>query len=293
VSEYQSPGEHDAAAPLHLITILYRSSKSFPGFLDGIQAQDRTDWRLHVIDNGDPQSLAMAEARADPRISIIRNPANFGFARAANQGIRKALAEGAKTLLLMNNDVTMPPDLLSALGEAEKALPDAIMSPRLMYTDRPDVCGYSGGKFECGWIYQSVRYPYDPAATEPKQVEFAPGCCLLVPASVLDRIGFLDERFFVYWEDVDFCLRATAAGIPIYYLPKIGMLHKGSESTGGAFSPAYSKLYYVAYMQFLKKHFGFRHAVATTLRVSLREWQEGRYRNFWFLAGLMLKGLAR
>src|SRR3569832_1064811 len=87
VSEHQPTiGGAISVAPIHLVTILYHSSKSFQGFLDGLKAQDRGDWRLHVVDNGDPESVAMLEAHIDPRISLIRNSGNLGFARAANQG---------------------------------------------------------------------------------------------------------------------------------------------------------------------------------------------------------------
>ena len=284
---------NDLATPIHLITILYRSSQSFAGFLDGLQAQDRADWRLHVIDNGDPQSVAMAEARADPRISITRNPANFGFARAANQGMRKALAEGAKTVVLINNDIIMSPDLLGALCEAERQLPGAVMSPRIMDAKRPDIAGYAGGGIDRSWVYQNVHYPYDPAITEPQLVEFAPGCCLLIPTSVLDRVGFLDERFFVYWEDTDFCLRLNQAGIPIYYLPTISLLHKGGESSGGLNTPAFYRLYFASYMRFMRKHFGFTHATATLLRLARKEWEQGTLPGLMLKTGAMLKGLIR
>lgn len=183
------------STPLHLVTILYRSSKSFPKFLEGLLGQDRTDWRLHIIDNGDPVSAALAEARADPRISISRNHANFGFARAANQGLRMALAEGATAMVLINNDIIMPPDLLSALGQAERQFPGAVLSPRIMEADTPGVGGYAGASMRKSWIFENVRHPYDPSVTQPQLVDFAPGCCLLVPASALAKVGIPGRAF--------------------------------------------------------------------------------------------------
>jgi GT2 family glycosyltransferase len=293
VSESQLSGSPTSSSPLHLVTILYRSSKSFPGFLDGLLEQDRTDWRLHIIDNGDPVSAAIAESRADPRISLSRNHANFGFARAANQGMRMALAEGAKSVVLINNDITMPPDLLSALGEAERQFPGAVLSPRIMEADKPGVAGYAGGSISKSWIYQIVRHPYDPTVTVPQLVAFAPGCCLLVPASALGKVGFLDERFFVYWEDTDFCLRLNQAGIPIYYLPMTSILHKGAESSGGVLSPTFNKYYYASYMQFLKKHFGFVHAVTSMLRLTRQDWERRKFSDLTLKTRAMLSGLMR
>jgi GT2 family glycosyltransferase len=294
VTAYQPSGvDHftGPSTPIHLVTILYRSGESFPGFLRNMLAQDRPDWRLHIIDNGDPQSAAVAEALADPRISISRNPANLGFARAANQGMREALAEGARAVLLINNDVILPANLISGFGEAARQLPGAVLSPRIM--DTPDVCGFAGGSIDKNWIFESVSRPYDPAVTEPQRSEFAWGCCLFVPAEVLNKVGFLDERFFVYWEDSDFCLRLNQAGVPIYYLPGISIHHKGRESTGGGFSPAYQKLFCISHMQFLKKHFGFGHALVTMLRLMRRDLERRNFVHFGVKMGAMLRGLLR
>jgi GT2 family glycosyltransferase len=294
VSEHQPvTGGAVPVAPLHLVTILYHSSRSFQGFLDGLKAQDHKDWRLHVIDNGDPKSVAMVEAQIDPRITLSRNTRNVGFAKAANQGMRKALAEGARAVVLINNDIIMPPDLLSALSKAERQLPDAVMCPRIMEADNPDVCSYAGGSIKKTWVYQNVPHPYDPAVTEPQRVEFAPGCCLLISASVLNKVGLLDERFFVYWEDSDFSLRLKQADIPIYYLPTVSILHKGGESSGGQFSPAYYKFFFSSYMQFLKKHFGFAHALATMLRLTRKDLERRNFTDFGVKTRAMLMGLLR
>jgi len=238
-------------------------------------------------------AAAMVEARGDPRISLIRNAANLGFAKAANQGMRQALAEGAETLVLINNDIIMPHNLLSALGDAQRRLPGAVMSPRLMEADKPGVCGYAGGVIDRSWIFQSVSNPYDPAITEPQRAEFAWGCCLVIPARVLQKVGLLDERFFVYWEDSDFCLRLNQAGIPIYYLPTISILHKGGVSSGGLFGPTYTRFFYASYMQFLKKHFGVAHAVATMLRLARRDWENRDYSDLKLKTRAMLNGLMR
>ena len=179
------------------------------------------------------------------------------------------------------------------LGEAERQFPGAVMSPRIMEADRPGNAFYAGGSMKKSWVFQNVGRVYDPAITEPQRVEFAPGCCLLVPASALSKIGFLDERFFVYWEDSDFCLRLSAADIPIYYLPAISLLHKGGESCGGLFGPTYTRLFYTSYSQFLKKHFGFANAVATMLRLARQDWELRRYSDLMRKTGGMLRGLLR
>jgi hypothetical protein len=167
------------------------------------------------------------------------------------------------------------------------------MSPRIMEADSPGIASYAGGSIRKQWIYDCVRYAFDPAVTEPQRVEFAPGCCLLIPTSAIGKVGFLDERFFVYWEDTDFCVRLNRAGVPIYYLPTISILHKGAESSGGTGSPIYQKHYYSSYMQFLKKNFGFGEALATMLRLARLDWERRKFSNLSRKTRAMLSGLMR
>jgi GT2 family glycosyltransferase len=126
------------------------------------------------------------------------------------------------------------------------------------------------------------------------QVDFAPGCCLGVSRQVLERVGLLDESFFVYWEDTDFCLRLKTYGIPLFYLPEPSLRHSAGAASGGEFSPAYIRLYYRSYMQLLRKHFGFQNAAASMLRMLLKERdrpnRDGRRTRT--MASAMLRGLA-
>lgn len=80
-------------------------------------------------------------------------------------------------------------------------------------------------------------------------------------SEVLRRVGLLDESFFVYWEDTDYCMRLKAAGVPITYVRDPMLLHEGGASSGGETSPAATRLYYTGYALLLRKHFGLRRAL--------------------------------
>lgn len=260
------------AAPVCLVTILYNSGDGLPGFLACLQAQALTDWRMIVIDNASPDgSLAIVSALADPRITVIRNSANLGFAKAANQGLRAAAAAG-EFAVLFNNDTWFAPDFLHRLVEARARLSADVIAPRVMDMDRPEVSWYAGGHLEDGWVFRNIHDEYrEEDGDEPRKVGFASGCCLGLTPAVLARVGYFDESFFVYWEDVDFCMRLTAAGVPIYYLPEPMLRHQGAVATGGVSSPAHDRLYYRSYMQLLRKHFGLGRAARVMLRLTAKE----------------------
>ena len=269
-----NPKSPIAGAPaIHLVTILYNSAESLPAFLDSLLAQDMPNWHLHVINNASPDaSVSIFAGRPDPRITVICNTKNLGFAKAANQGLRSAHAAGAEFLVLINNDTSFGPDFLRRLITAHAQSNAPVVAPRIMRRDQPDKPWYAGGRLDYGWVFTNIHHEHDPAGSPaPVQVDFAPGCCLGISRDVLEQVGLLDESFFVYWEDTDFCLRLKSLGIPIMYLPEPNLLHDGGAASGGEFSPTYMRLYYRSYMQLLRKHFGRPKAIRTMLRLLLRE----------------------
>lgn len=259
---------------LHLVTILYNSADELPGFLASLHAQHGCDWLLWVVDNASPDSsVALVQEAADPRIRLIRNDRNLGFAKAANQGLRQAVAAGGRRMVLINNDTDFDPDFLHRLAECWDATGAGVVAPRVMKRQAPGEVSYAGGRFSPGWVFEHLPLEYGPQEQTPKAVEFASGCCLGIERQVLEIVGLLDESYFVYWEDTDFCMRLNQRGIPILYLPGPFLRHDGGASSEGTFSLAYCRLYYRCYMQFLRKHFGRKVALRTFLRVALREGQ--------------------
>ncbi len=287
----------DPAVPrLHLVTVLFNGEGSLRPFLDSLLAQELRDWRLIAIDNASAdQTCRVVDAYPDDRITLVRNAVNLGFAKAANQGFRLAAGQGGAFFVLINSDTTFAPNFLGGLIDAHDRLPAGVLAPRIMCLEDPEKAWYVGAHFRRGWMFEQVDDAYDPNdTTEWRQVEFASGCCLGVPREVLRQVGLLDESFFVYWEDADFCLRLGEAGIPIYYLREPSALHLGQGSFGGAFTPAASRLYFRSNMQFLRKHCGMRYALRCMVRLLLRERgrpDRGRGRLLPMAAG-MARGLA-
>lgn len=283
------------ATAVHLITVLYNCEATLPAFLRSLRAQTLSDWRLIAVDNASQDgSRALVTAEGDPRIHLLCNPCNLGFARAANQGLRVAAGEGGQFFILLNNDTVFAPEFLDQFIGIRHRLGAAVMAPRIMLRSDPERSWYAGGHLDDGWILINIHDPYDPADAKPfRRVDFATGCCLGLAREVLDTVGLFDERFFMYWEDADLCLRLKATGIPIVYVRDPSLLHEAGASSGGEFSPAYSRLYYRSYIQLLRKHFGIRHALVTMYRLIGREMSRPT-RHFHVTSGMaaaMIAGL--
>jgi len=257
---------------LAIVVVLYRNSNEVGALWDCLRAQSFTDWRLVAIDN-DPADGAgdFLAAQGDPRISVDRNARNLGFARAVNAGLRRGVAEGAPRCLLLNPDVTFAPEFLAALLAQWDATGAAVIAPRVMLYDAPETSWYAGGHFIFGWAFSTQHDIYAPDGPGSRIVDVATGCCLGLSSDLLGRVGLLDESFFVYEEDTDFCLRLKAAGVPIHYVAEPFLLHHGGVSSGGERSAAAEALRFTSHAVLVRKHFPLPRALRMLLRSVLKE----------------------
>ena len=169
------------------------------------------DVKILVIDN-DPDNRYQPYLR---HVDILQNDTNLGFAAGMNKGIRKALNnKSTDYIMLLNNDTILPKDFLRLLLKTGKD----IAAPVVKFKSKKGKWVYDyGGKVN--WLtgrtkhLESNRYPTNEFKNQT--VDYVSGCCLMVKREVFDKIGLLDERFFFYFEDVDFCLRAKKAAFVI------------------------------------------------------------------------------
>ena len=257
----------------YIIVVLYNSCETFSALWRSLAAQTCDSWRVIAIDNNSADDSAfMLRALSDPRVHVVENKKNVGFARAVNQGLRLAAEQGADRFLLLNPDTVLPEGFLEDLIVTWTEHDWPVVAPRIMCAEAPSQSWYAGGRLDYGWLFANYHDVFSPADTrDPRAVDFASGCCLGLSKEALHRVGLLDESFFVYWEDVDYCVRLKAAGIPITYLRDPMLLHEGGASSDGTFSPAGVRLFYSSYALILRKHFGIRRTLRMILRMLLRE----------------------
>ena len=211
---------------------------------------DSYEIRIYVVDNASrDDSMQMIQERygADGRIETILLDDNYGFSYANNVGIRRAGEWGADYVLLLNNDTEVQEDMAAQLMACAERHPGSVIAPKIYYSDHRNILWSAGGAVSP--VIRKVRHigldQEDKGQFDREcQIGFATGCCLLIPRGVIERAGFLDERFFLYYEDTEYCFRLQKKGIAIYYCPRAVVYHKVGASSKGADSPLCA--YYIA-----------------------------------------------
>ena len=285
-----------------LVTVTFNGAGVWVPFMASVLAQKPADWRLIVIDNASSDGTRALLAQIDdPRVTVILNDGNFGVAAANNQGIKAALAGGAHRVVLINNDTEFGPDLLARLDSQMAASGADVISPLIPYYDRPDRIWYGGGSFV--WLF-GIMNKHDHSDAElaavgdkPFQSDYAPTCCTMIDRSVFERIGLMDERYFVYWDDTDFMWRMKQAGLRLFVDPSVILLHKVSSSTGGALSNFTIRYYFRNQMLFTRKFHGWAgtlYSAATSLAVGAVRLvlRDDKPRHFYLRARALAEGLS-
>lgn len=201
------------------------------------------DWRAHVIvvDNASTDGSPSAIAAEYPAVELIALPENRRFAGGNNVGVRRALDSGADAVMLLNNDVQADPAMLERLVLAlEQDARPAAAAPLIYFAAPTDLIWYAGGRCSPALGHASHRGLRARDHGQFRAIEetgYLTGCCLVATRGVWERVGLLDERYFIYAEDADWCLRARALGVPLLFVPTARLWHQVSASSGGASNP--------------------------------------------------------
>lgn len=254
---------------ISIVIVSYNARADLERCLESLRAGTiRAPHEIIVVDNASRDGSVAAVARW-PEVRLVENSANLGFARATNAGIRISSGD---VLLLLNNDTVVPPGAVDRLLEILDAHPDvAVVGPRLV--DANGVPELSFGRMigpfnelrqkrlgRSGLVDRVTRREHSP--------DWVSGACLLVRRDDADAVGLLDERFFMYTEDVDFCASIRARGRKVLFTPEVEIVHlrgRSASSAPRATAEAYrrSRLafyqkHHPAWVPFLKLYLGLR-----------------------------------
>jgi GT2 family glycosyltransferase len=211
-----------------------------------------------VVDNGSQDgSVSAITSHFGEAIDLIVNEENLGFARGINVGIRHALAQGADWILVLNNDTVIAPDMVEQLMAAASRRADVgILAPTIFYYDQPDRVWRIGDR-HYRWLPFPLRVPARKLKTqEVLPVDYVTGCGMLIRRRVFSTIGLFNPQYFMYYEDADFCRRATKAGSVILCVAAARMWHRVSHSTQRSVSrQRYLRTRYR--VQFYRHHYSF------------------------------------
>ena len=212
--------------------------------LRSLRAVTYPDLAVVVVDNASVDGGPDAVAAEFPEVTLIRLDENRGFAGGVNVGVAAALESGADVVLLLNNDAAVEAGFLEPLVEAVEPGVGAACA-QILDADGSHIW-YAGAAYDPRRGHQGRHTGYGqpplPPEVAPYETDRACGGAMLVPRSVVRLVGPLDESLFAYAEDVDWSLRARAAGLRIVVVPASVVRHRVSASTGGSSSP--DSLYY-------------------------------------------------
>ncbi|MBP6978030.1 MAG: glycosyltransferase [Lentimicrobiaceae bacterium] len=257
------------------------------------------DAEVFVVDNNSVDSSAQMVREKFPGVILIENNENIGFARANNQAIIRSQGE---YVLLLNPDTVVEHDTFSKivtfmdshldagglgvkmvdgngkfLPESKRGLPTpAVAFYKIFGLSKLFPRSKRFGKYHLGYLDKDEIHP----------VDILSGACMLIRKTVLDRIGLLDETFFMYGEDIDLSYRITQAGYRNYYFPKARIIHYKGESTKKS-SVNYVRVFYQAMAIFARKHFSRQHASLFSLLINLAVY----FRAFIALLARFLKSI--
>ena len=236
-----------------------------------------------VVDNASPDDSVNQIRAKHPNVELIVSRDNLGFSGGNNLGIRSALRQGAQVVHILNNDTLVDPNAFS-VGYQTVVDQNVIAGAKIYYAkgfefhpdqkNKGNILWYAGGYMD--WqvvlarhygVDEEDRGQYD----QVKEVGFITGCYMAVPRQVFNQIGLLDEKFFLYLEDLDFTLRAKKAGIKTIYQPQIVIYHRNSSSTGVG-SPLVD--YYLTRNRFLigRRYGSWRLTLALIKEALTRNW---------------------
>ena len=213
-------------------------------------------YEVVVVDNGSQDGSPAAVLAQWPSVRVIRLETNVGFASANNVGFRATTSE---LVLLLNSDAFVPDGAIDRLVRAMRELPGAsIVGPRLV--DRQGVPELSFGRmltplaeFRQKLIVRAGRRKIERLTSKPREVGWVSGACLLVRRDAAEAAGLLDERYFMYCEDVDFCAAVRAKGGRVYFAPSAEVVHLRGRSAA-VHPQATDDAYRRSQLAFYQKH---------------------------------------
>ncbi|MBI3956290.1 glycosyltransferase family 2 protein, partial [Candidatus Gottesmanbacteria bacterium] len=223
-----------------------------------------------IVDNGSSDNSVEAIRKNFPDVEVIETCRNLGFSGGNNVGIRHALEKRADFVWLLNNDTMVDKMALGALTDVFKDSAVSVAGSKIYFapghefhkeryqkTELGKVIWYAGGLIDWENMYASHRGVDEVDKGQYDRVEetpFVTGCSMMVKKEVFEKIGLLDEKFFAYLEDLDFCLRAKCAGYKLLYVPQSVVWHENAGSSGVGSD---THQYYMTRNRFLV---GFRYA---------------------------------
>jgi protoporphyrinogen oxidase/GT2 family glycosyltransferase len=241
-----------------LVTAVVLAWNNYADTQECLQTLAKSDYpnlQTILVDNGSEDGTPDKVRQEFPQVLVIENRRNLGVPAGYNVGFIQALKGGADYVLMLNNDVTVPPGMVSGLVRiAEDDSETGMVMPKVLYYGSDTEVWSSGGKYRA-FPPAILMTDKSPAAADTlRMIEFAPSCGLLIHRRAFERAGLFDPGYLFMFDDWDFSTRVRASGLKIWYTPTAHLWHKVSRTTKGPTSPKFWHTMASSSVRYYRRH---------------------------------------
>ena len=201
--------------------------------VDTVRKSTYQNTEIILVDNASSDGIA-EEILKYKDIRFIRNEKNLGYSGGNNAGIKKALEDGADFVLVLNPDTTIDKNCIKNLVDGMEKNNADIVGPKIYFSKSKKIW-YVGGILDLNNVigkHRGVDEEDKGQYDDDSGTDFVSGAAIMIKREVFEKIGFFDDRYFLYYEDSDFCYRAKKTGFKIFYTPQAVVYHENAKSTG-------------------------------------------------------------
>lgn len=211
---------------IFVIILNYNGGDGLRLCLDSVYKLNYPNFEVVVVDNNSSDNSFEEARRRFRKFHFIKNNHNIGFAGGNNVAIKWALEKMAEYVFLLNNDAIIEKNTLTKMVEAMEQDQDLGISSPIIYQGESDKIWFAGGKIN--WLKMKTEHN----DAKRQKTDYITGCAMLIRKNVFAKIGLLDERFFLYYEDADFSYRTRKNGFGLIIISKTAVYHleKSSEN---------------------------------------------------------------
>lgn len=183
-----------------------------------------------IVDNGSTDNSGSKLSRAYPDFTFLYNDENLGFTGGNNTGIEYAIKEHLDLIMLLNNDTVVTPDFASIL--VEKLVQDSqigAIQPKIMFNKERRIIWNAGSFYNSFWAISKTRgfeETDNGQYNKPEEIPWVTGCCFLTKTEIVKKIGLLDQKFFIYFEDTDWSFKIRKLGYKLVFEPSSVIYHE-------------------------------------------------------------------
>lgn len=215
-----------------IILVNYNAYDDTKECIDSLKKLTYPNYEIFVVDNASQDDSAIKLKQLE-NIHFIESGKNGGFGYGNNVGIKEALKRECQKILLLNNDTTVKPDFLTILNSDLENKKIGIIAPKILnYYNKNKIWALGG---EIHWplfvAYNTLCDQEDQQIIVKKKVDFISGCCMLIRKEVFEEVGYLPEDYFMYFEDLDFCLQVSKK-YELWIDSQAVIYHKVSAASG-------------------------------------------------------------